>query len=138
LYYDCFVDFVESEKFYVFSGISIAWDAGCVLQMCQADEKVALDSNRRSSCPTGKHGERMGKKRFKFTKVAMDSADCSTSTGCLQRLMIKMGRHMRVLRVCLMLYLNLFLSVRSLKLTLGCCRLPSLCWNLAKVLFMYC
>jgi hypothetical protein len=54
------VDFVKSKKFYVFLGMSVACDAGCVIQMCEADEKMTLDSVRISCSSARNSGKRIG------------------------------------------------------------------------------
>jgi hypothetical protein len=45
------------------SGMSVAaWVAGCVLQVCEADEKLATDSIRRCHSSARRDSEKNGKK----------------------------------------------------------------------------
>jgi hypothetical protein len=65
---------LKNEKLHVFSGESIAGNAGHLLQMCEAGKKVARDSIRRGVKSAGMSGERLGEKRCNAHKAVLGSA----------------------------------------------------------------
>jgi hypothetical protein len=102
----------------------MARDAGGVLQMWEADKKVAHDPIRRCCSSVGKSGGRIGKKRFKPPRIqpavprAVPSRpDDQDAEACESGSVSGAGS---VFFFCL--FLNLFLM---------CCRSPSLNWSRA-------
>jgi hypothetical protein len=62
---------LETKKCDVLSGKSVAWDATCVLQVCQVDKEMGHNPNRRRRKSAGVCGKNVGSKRSKPAAPAL-------------------------------------------------------------------